>query len=136
MTDRISSESDHTAIPTFSNDAVQPETGDLSRRLLADEAPPPTPASSHDALVRRRSAGPSNITEDGSIELAQIESKKNAISQKSYEIVRRRIYWVSPALMTGAFIAGVSCAVGHHLYYESLNGQEVGDSNRQQWALR
>lgn len=137
MTGLVSSESDHAATGNFNNDFALFETGDLSQRFLANEAPPRTAVSSHDLPVRRRAAGSSNITEEDSIELAESRPKKDAISRVSSEvIVHRHIDWLAPALMTGAFFAGVFFAIGHHLYYDSLNGQEVGDSKRQQWPLR
>ncbi|CAG8978280.1 hypothetical protein HYALB_00010232 [Hymenoscyphus albidus] len=39
-------------------------------------------------------------------------------------------------MMVVSLMAGVIIAIGHHLYYQWLNEQRVGDSNRQQWALR
>lgn len=136
MADHTSSESIYVPIPTFRNDFAQPETGGLSQPLLANEPPPPAPVSSHSASVRRGSAGLSNTTEDRSIELEEYGSIGNAVSQKPSEILQPYIYWSSPALMTGAFVVGVLFAVGHHLFYQSLDGQEVGDSDRQQWSLR
>ncbi|MCJ1464533.1 hypothetical protein MMC07_003146 [Pseudocyphellaria aurata] len=135
----VSSESDHAAtVRNFNIDLESFESGDLSQQLLADEASPPSTVTSHDLPVRRRAAGSSNITEVDSIELAQSRSESDAISQVSSDIIvgRRHIHWFSPALMTGLFVAGVFFAIGHHSYYESLNGQEVGDMKRQQWPLR
>ncbi|MCJ1467049.1 hypothetical protein MMC07_005671 [Pseudocyphellaria aurata] len=139
MAGLVSSKSDHAAAPdgNFNIDFGPFETGDLPQQLLANDASSPSTVTSHDLPVRRRAASPSSITEVDSIELAQSRSESDAISQVPSEIVgRRHIYWFSPALMTGLFIAGVFFAIGHHFYYESLHGQEVGDMKRQQWPLR
>ncbi|MCJ1469699.1 hypothetical protein MMC07_008335 [Pseudocyphellaria aurata] len=156
MAGLVSSESDHAATVSNFHIGFDPvESGDLSQQLLANAASPPSTVSplstvsspstvsppstvtSHDLPIRRRTASPSSFTEVDSIELAQSRSESDAISQVSSEIVgRRHVYWYSPALMTGLFIAGVFFAIGHHLYYDSLNGQEVGHLKRQQWPLR
>ncbi|MCJ1468135.1 hypothetical protein MMC07_006763 [Pseudocyphellaria aurata] len=134
MAGLVSSKSDHPAPDGNSNIDFGPfESGDLSQPLRADEASPPSTVTSYDLPVRLRAASSSSITEVDSFELAQSRSESDAISQVSSEIVgRRHIYWFSPALMTGLFIAGVFFAIGHHSYYESLDGQEVGDLKRQQ----
>jgi hypothetical protein len=43
--------------------------------------------------------------------------------------------WKAPALMISSFIIGVLLALGHHLYYASLAGSIVRDSNGSNWAL-
>lgn len=102
---------------------------------LANEPSPPSLVFSPEALVRRRSVGPPNATQVETIELAQFRSESNTVTQMSSETTQR-IHWLSPSLMTGAFIASIFLAIGHHLYYQSLNGQVVGSSQRQQWPLR
>ena len=47
-----------------------------------------------------------------------------------------QIYWLSPTMMIGSFLLGTGLAIGHHIYYQSLNGQAVGSFDRQQWSLR
>jgi len=46
------------------------------------------------------------------------------------------IYWRSPITMVTFFLFGVFISVGHHLYYNSLVGQAVGDVDDQQRVLR
>jgi hypothetical protein len=46
------------------------------------------------------------------------------------------IYWRSPITMVTFFLLGIFISVGHHLYYNSLVGQAVGDVNDQQMVLR
>ena len=36
-----------------------------------------------------------------------------------------RIHWVAPATIVGALLAGVALALGHHLFYASLNKTTV-----------
>lgn len=45
---------------------------------------------------------------------------------------RSRIYWITPFTMVTCFIAGLAFAVGHRLFYRSLNGKAVGSINSQQ----
>lgn len=39
-------------------------------------------------------------------------------------------------IMSSCFIAGTGFAIGHHFYYQWLSGKIVGDTEKQQWALR
>lgn len=47
-----------------------------------------------------------------------------------------KIYWKSPASMVACFFLGILVALGHHLYYNSLKGDLVGDQDEQQRKLR
>lgn len=38
--------------------------------------------------------------------------------------------------MVGFFLSGIIFSIAHHIYYESLDGQRVGNDNEQQWAIR
>ena len=38
--------------------------------------------------------------------------------------------------MVGFFLVGICMSVGHHLYYHSLEGDQVGTESQQQWSLR
>lgn len=44
--------------------------------------------------------------------------------------------WSAMLTMSSCFLLGLFLAIGHHCYYKWLDGQVVGDSDRQQWALR
>ncbi|CZR68527.1 uncharacterized protein PAC_18426 [Phialocephala subalpina] len=55
---------------------------------------------------------------------------------RTYRSIKRIIDRVDPTLMIFSLVAGLCFSIGHHLYYQWLNGQTVGDSTRQQWALR
>lgn len=63
-----------------------------------------------------------------SIERAQVDPYQNA--------AHRRLHWLSPLMMVGCLAAGMAFAGGHHAYYSWLDGRVVGDSRRQQWALK
>jgi hypothetical protein len=49
---------------------------------------------------------------------------------------QHQIHWLSPAILILFLIAGTCFAIGHHFYYNSLNGQIVGTVAQQQWSLR
>lgn len=38
--------------------------------------------------------------------------------------------------MIGLFVVGIALALGHHFYYQSLNGTLVTSDTRQEWAIR
>lgn len=61
------------------------------------------------------------------------DSRENAKPKKKQLISRK---WASPSIMVSYFTLGIVLALGHHLYYQWLNGQVVGDLTRQQWSLR
>ncbi|ORY19432.1 hypothetical protein BCR34DRAFT_595399 [Clohesyomyces aquaticus] len=44
--------------------------------------------------------------------------------------------WLSPLLMIISLLLGVALSVGHHRYYERMDGREVGTIERQQWVLQ
>lgn len=44
--------------------------------------------------------------------------------------------WRAPAMMLLSMLAGIAFGVGHHAYYQSLNGTEVESTEQQQWAVR
>ncbi|KAL4805375.1 hypothetical protein BDV18DRAFT_161031 [Aspergillus unguis] len=46
------------------------------------------------------------------------------------------IGWKCPAMMVGPVVCGALLAVGHHLYYDSLNDTRVHSINQQIWAIR
>ncbi|KAF4178548.1 hypothetical protein CNMCM8927_002918 [Aspergillus lentulus] len=44
--------------------------------------------------------------------------------------------WRCPGLMVGLVISGAMLSMGHHLYYESLDGRRVASREQQTWAIR
>jgi len=48
----------------------------------------------------------------------------------------RKIRWKYPTLMVLSLLLGAMLSVAHHMYYNWLDGQEVGSTNDQQWSLR
>jgi hypothetical protein len=46
------------------------------------------------------------------------------------------IGWECPAMMVGFMISGALLALGHHLYYHTLNGTRVTSIEQQTWATR
>ncbi|KAF2647353.1 hypothetical protein K491DRAFT_723503 [Lophiostoma macrostomum CBS 122681] len=48
---------------------------------------------------------------------------------------RRRIYWLPPTMMCLSLFLGVGLAVGHHVYYSWLNGQDVGSVESNAFAI-
>ncbi|EGX88109.1 hypothetical protein CCM_09245 [Cordyceps militaris CM01] len=64
---------------------------------------------------------------------------------KPVKLVQWGIYWLTIVQMISFFAAGVAFSVGHHLFYNSLNGTEVTatkngtsrwDLQRQEWKIR
>ena len=54
-------------------------------------------------------------------------------AQEKY--VRWGVTWKTPLLIVLWTFAGCGWAVGHHLYYRSLDGTRAGSSSRQHWAV-
>lgn len=44
--------------------------------------------------------------------------------------------WRKPFFICAALFCGLALALGHHLYYSSLNGTVAGDEERQAWTIR
>jgi hypothetical protein len=49
------------------------------------------------------------------------------LDRRAGEVAQWHIHWTTPAIIGSLFVAGVAAAVGHHLYYTSLNGQPAHD---------
>jgi hypothetical protein len=47
-----------------------------------------------------------------------------------------RLHPQVPGLMTGGLVAAALLAIGHHLFYRSLDRQIVGSSTQQAWMIR
>ena len=45
------------------------------------------------------------------------------VDRRSGELAQWHVHWVTPALMITLFVLGVIVAVGHHVFYKSLDGQ-------------
>ncbi|KAI9794015.1 MAG: hypothetical protein M1816_006640 [Peltula sp. TS41687] len=46
------------------------------------------------------------------------------------------IYWRTPSTMAALFVCGIAFALGHHLYYDRLDGQQNINGDSQEWAIR
>jgi hypothetical protein len=57
-------------------------------------------------------------------------------SAVSLQAVKWRIHWQQPVLMIVFALCGTVLAIGHHFYYNSLDGNIVSTAERQQWAIR
>lgn len=69
-----------------------------------------------------------------STDLRDSTKKTSLLVQKSPK--QDNFYWTSPLLLLGTFVAAIIFVVGHHLYYNYLDGRAMGNSSSQQWALR
>jgi hypothetical protein len=43
---------------------------------------------------------------------------------------RQPVHWRIPTLMLGMLMSGVSLAIGHHLFYQSLHGKSISGTRR------
>jgi hypothetical protein len=50
--------------------------------------------------------------------------------------IQGNLDWKKPASMILALLLGISLAIGHHFYYNWLDGQDVGSIEQQQWSFR
>ncbi|RMZ72696.1 formylmethionine deformylase [Pyrenophora seminiperda CCB06] len=52
------------------------------------------------------------------------------VASRAGELAQWHIYWTTPALVIFLFLAGFAAAVGHHMFYNHLNGQPAIDQLR------
>lgn len=66
------------------------------------------------------------------------ESEQQKDQEQTQEPVaaNNSIHWQSPLSMLGCFISGSLMALFHHLFYNYLNGNQVGTLNSQEWNTR
>ncbi|KAL5414119.1 hypothetical protein PMIN03_003369 [Paraphaeosphaeria minitans] len=55
------------------------------------------------------------------------QEAQQLVDRRAGEIAEWTVHWVPPALMMALFVAGVAAAVGHHLFYISLQGKPATD---------
>ncbi|TEY50435.1 hypothetical protein BOTCAL_0276g00160 [Botryotinia calthae] len=68
-----------------------------------------------------------------------IQSSQNGDSStvdKSADTVVWKVDWQQPTFMCSMLLSGLVLAIGHHVYYNSLNGTPAGNSTRQNWSIR
>jgi hypothetical protein len=56
--------------------------------------------------------------------------------QSIVRLAKWGITWIQPTWMVLFVLFGILLALGHHLYYDSLNGITAGSASRQQWPIR
>lgn len=90
-------------------------------RLLPRFLTSPKPYSAVDQQAPSKPpSGPAQFFKHGSIEL----------------IDSWTIHWFTPASMVFLLFVGFGSAVGHHVYYSSLDQQHAGSAAQQQWVTR
>jgi hypothetical protein len=57
-------------------------------------------------------------------------------NQSGIKLAKWGISLIQPMWMTVFLLLGILLAVGHHLYYASLEGSTTGSASRQQWPIR
>ncbi|KAH7156799.1 hypothetical protein EDB81DRAFT_787984 [Dactylonectria macrodidyma] len=77
----------------------------------------------------RTDSGPGSGTGSGS-------SSTFGSSSGSKRVPPFKAHWVTPSLMFGSVLLGLLLAVGHHLFYNSIDGKVVESSDQQVWNLR
>ncbi|KAM0151321.1 hypothetical protein ACHAPG_008314 [Botrytis cinerea] len=68
-----------------------------------------------------------------------IQSSQNvdfSTVDKSSDTVVWKVDWQQPTFMCLVPFSGLILAIGHHVYYSSLNGTPADDSARQNWSIR
>lgn len=52
-------------------------------------------------------------------------SQSHVISQRKMRSRKNHIHWLAPTSMLAAFLTGTLLALGHHLFYQHLDGEKV-----------
>jgi len=78
----------------------------------------------------------SNISRKESKSSESYSQRQNICSQNELpKYVKWGIHLTQPTYVLLCVFVAIMLAVGHHLYYESLNGTPAGSAKRQQWAI-
>lgn len=133
--------------PSASVDVDEYDPYEVPRDRL-DVSPDPT-AAARNSIIRYdpyesswvASSGQSPTMAQGSApEISFDGGQDTGYGDQDFQDAQRttawRIHWRAPALMIGLFVVGIVMAVGHHFYYQSLDGAIVSSDTRQEWALR
>lgn len=110
------SEDDHSSVQSAGTDTSH--TLDANRQSIAEDGF--TIRSSSPAIAYR--------------EPLKLGHSESSLGKRRF--VKWGVAWSYPVYMTLWVLAGFACALGHHLYYSSLNGTEAGSSSRQSWVVR
>ena len=57
----------------------------------------------------------------------QDEATQRLVDRRAGELAQWQIHWFTPAMAITLFVAGIMAAVGHHLFYASLDGRPAED---------
>ncbi|CAG8953251.1 hypothetical protein HYFRA_00003454 [Hymenoscyphus fraxineus] len=133
----------HTQQSRFDHESIDisqhPEFPLSTQTTLTTDVSSGSPTLNQAALMSKLDLLKANEKRSGSTQEKNYDSSseaQTATPQDHHLGKSRSVHWLSPTMMVVSLIAGVIIAIGHHLYYQWLNEQRVGDSNRQQWALR
>jgi hypothetical protein len=82
----------------------------------------PVSGRSDDATLR--SARDSTFTLNSRYQSKQLDPATQAlVDRRAGEISPWHIHWTTPTIIGSLFVAGLAAAVGHHMFYSSLNGK-------------
>lgn len=95
--------------------------------------PAPRSSPGHEALLPRKKPVPTRIAEVSE----HIQSSPNGLKTPVQpELARWGIHWRTPSTMAILFLCGIIFALGHHFYYNSLDGEFNTGRDSQEWAIR
>lgn len=94
----------------------------------------PIPAISDDNVDRPQTSGRSLAGDSTLFSQTAIGAYKTKdpvaqalVDRRAGEIHEWKIHWQTPAIMVATWVAGVAAALGHHFFYQSLDGQPAED---------
>lgn len=94
-------------------------------------SPSLTATSTQTALHKQQSTPPASSPVHVSTPAGNPNTKHSTV-----KLAKWGISLVQPTWMALFVIFGILLALGHHLYYASLNGTTAGSASRQQWPIR
>ncbi|ORY12614.1 hypothetical protein BCR34DRAFT_289978 [Clohesyomyces aquaticus] len=101
---------------------------------FTSQRPPATPKAEHDVTATQANSGDRKTSTSNAHELQLREHRAQLHEQDRY--VHWGIAWRYPSYMVLWALSGIGFALGHHVYYLSLDGQAAGLSSRQSWSVR
>jgi len=63
------------------------------------------------------------------------QSSSEVRQSKGRKYVKWGIHWSQPSYVLLLTVSAIALALGHHFYYNSLNGASAGSATRQQWSI-
>ncbi|KAH7068904.1 hypothetical protein BKA63DRAFT_97756 [Paraphoma chrysanthemicola] len=94
----------------------RPSGGQYAPLSARNESPQPTVRSGRESMYSLNTLYQSKLPDADTQAL---------VDRRAGELAQWHVHWTTPAIIGSLFVMGVAAAVGHHMFYSSLNGKEA-----------